>query len=531
MSLILLASLALKPTPPEPVEPPLEQVEDRYPGFEPYALPTESDPFHLILHSPEGRTAPTEDCDVDLCRSMVTMINGAQDTVDFALYGVRGQPAIVNALIDAQARGVTVRGVFDRTVDGRNYYTDSDLLSDTLGTVHDDLATDRRSAAARTKENRDPSSSRCFRPHPEGFEGPKQCLGYDLGDSCLIAVHASRETLDFEGEIMHNKFVVVDGTYLWMGSTNASDSGTGGYNANVVGVWHSPQLAEWYTAEFDEMYSGVFHNDKAARGRMRTQLDNGKVTAQVYFSPQDKPLTRAVRPLIQNARERIDISVFFLTNKYVTGDLIEAHQRGVQVRIIMDATGAKNGYTKHELLRAAGIPVKVEDWGGKMHMKSMAVDSRHVVLGSMNWTAAGEGGNDENTIVVNSPAHAHAYHDFFEDLWGGIPDRWLEENPNPESLDSPPSCTDGSDNDFDRLRDDQDPGCTDAPPPMPPLPPYAVVPKADGYDLVKGEEDVFGKRTFYQPDHPLYPSIRMGKRDTWLCSVNQAWDEGYRPPN
>jgi hypothetical protein len=64
-------------------------------------------------------------------------------------------------------------------------------------------------------------------------------------------------------------------------------------------------------------------------------------------------------------------------------------------------------------------------------------------------------------------------------LWDSIDDRWLQENPDPESRDSGTSCCDGSDNDFDGLVDDDDPGCGDDPPPLHPLPPWRIVPKGD----------------------------------------------------
>ena len=82
--------------------------------------------------------------------------------------------------------------------------------------------------------------------------------------------------------------------------------------------------------------------------------------------------------------------------------------------MIVDATSAQNGYTKHEVLRTAGISVKVEDWGGKMHMKSAVIDGRWVIAGSMNWTGAGDRTNDENTLVIDSPRHARQYTQFYK---------------------------------------------------------------------------------------------------------------------
>jgi phosphatidylserine/phosphatidylglycerophosphate/cardiolipin synthase-like enzyme len=257
-----------------------------------------------------------------------------------------------------------------------------------------------------------------------------------------------------------------------------SDSGTGGYNANLVTVVESKVLAGWYTEEFEQMYvQGRYHGRKPKpKGDKKVTLPDAEL--EVYFSPQESPISSRLRPIIRGAKDHIDIAVFFLTHKHIVGDLIDAYRRGVRVRVIIDATGAKNGYTKHELLRAAGIAVKVENWGGKMHMKSAVIDSETVITGSMNWTSAGDSKNDENTIIVRSPKLAKQYEAYFETIWASIPDQWLTANPDPESKDSSTACTDRVDNDFDHLADAEDPGCGESPPPLPPLPPWKIAPKA-----------------------------------------------------
>ena len=108
-----------------------------------------------------------------------------------------------------------------------------------------------------------------------------------------------------------------------------------------------------------------------------------------------------------------------------------------------------------------------------------AIDGEVVITGSMNWTSAGTRDNDENTIVIHSPAIAQQYHDHFDGMWGHIDDKWLEGRPDPESKDSTTACSDGSDNDFDKSKDGEDPGCGDNPPPLPELPPYRLEPKGD----------------------------------------------------
>lgn len=446
----------------------------------------------LLLHDPSDRSTPSEACEVELCTSLLALIEGAQTSVDFAIYGMRGQPQLLAALAAAKARGVRIRGVVDRDVEGANYYLDTDAMVAKLGDIRDDQKVDislEREQKQSERATKYASASTC--EGPEGFLGYVQCLAYDLGDRCLLAAHASRERLDggdggdgggeeagakVFNKIMHHKFFVVDGRSLWTGSTNVSDSGTGGYNANLALVIESPTVASWYTREFETMWAeGKYHQRKPKRERLRTTV--GDAELRLLFSPQDKAITAGVSPLLRGAKQRIDIAVFFLTHKAITKDLIDAHNRGVEVRVILDATAAKNGYTKHELLRAAGIPVKVEVWGGKMHMKSAAIDGKYLIAGSMNWTSAGEWDNDENTLLIRSPALAGQYHEFFDQLWAGIPERWATANPDPESRESGSACTDGFDNDYDGKADAADPGCGPNPPPLPELPPHWIVPK------------------------------------------------------
>ena len=487
-----------------------------------------ADPVRVHVNDPTAYDRPLNQCTIPHCTELLAMIRGAKESLDIAIYGIRNQSQIYQAILEARSRGVRVRVIVDKDIDDKNYYSSTPKMEADLG----DLVIDDYQCDVRTKATRkpfDPDKSRC--EAPDGFKGPPQCLGYDLGDRCLIGVHATEEDLEFQGEIMHNKFVVADGRVVWTGSTNISDSCSGGYNANVVAVIEHPEVARWYVEEFEQMYvHGRFHNEKIATGeRRRVQIDED-LALEVFFSPQDEPMSRAVRPLLQNAKARIDIPVFYLTEKGVAGDLIAAHLRGVKVRVLLDATSATNGYSKHEVLRAAGIPVKVEDWGGKMHMKSAVIDSRVTIVGSMNWTSAGTRSNDENTVVIYSRRIAKQFEADFDRLWASVPDKWLVGRPGAESVDSPVACKDGFDNDYNHLADDKDPRCKAGGPPLPELPPHQIVPKADGHGLVKGVVLEGGRRIFYTPQSPLYGEIVVDPNEggQWFCSEGHAWDAGFR---
>jgi phosphatidylserine/phosphatidylglycerophosphate/cardiolipin synthase-like enzyme len=484
-----------------------------------------ADPVQLFLNDPVGRRCPMDQCTDDICKSLLTTIQGAKTSIDFAVYGFRDQTEVIAALEAAKQRGVRIRGVVDLDEAGVNYYADTEAVMQSIPGIKTDYEADRR---ARQAQRPFVGAEKCERP--TGFDGPLQCLGYDFGDRCLMAAHASDEEIDNAASIMHDKFFVVDNRFVWTGSTNVSGSCSGGYNANLVTLIDAPQVAAWYVQEFEQMYvHGRFHNEKQANGPYRAEFAQAGVSLDVLFSPQDKPITNAVRPLIQGATDRIDVAIFFLTHKWITKDLLDAHRRGVKVRVILDATAAKNGYTKHELLREAGIPVKVENWGGKMHMKSAVIDGKHVITGSMNWTSAGEGGNDENTVVLHSEKLAREYEVYFQKIWNSISDKWLVGGPDPESMDSAASCFDDVDNDYDHKTDIADDGCSETPPALPPLPPQRFVRKADGEGiLVKGVQTELGERLYFWPQHPAYSEVAMRGTDQWFCTDVDAKDAGFK---
>ncbi len=479
--------------------------------------------IHYIQPQTDG--AVSRACSTISCKVLLEQITTARRSIDFAIYGMRGQNEILDALVAAKQRGIRVRGIVDKTLNGVNYYDDTEELIRRVGSVKDDQAADNRIYKSRKPFNWKPTCAR-----PRGFKGPLQCLGYELNrDSCLLTAHASRETYGYNA-IMHHKFFVVDDEWVWTGSANLSDTGTGGYNANAVVEMQSPEIARVYSAEFNQMFEkDKFHILKKHLDQKIEVPLIGSGSLEVLFSPQQKPMRRVIK-LLSEAHQSIDVAIFFLTHKEVTRQLIKAHRRGVNVRIILDATAAKNGYTKHEILREAGVPVKVENWGGKMHMKAAAIDTFTLILGSMNWTSAGARDNDENTVIVQSERYAGPFVSNFNNLWTSIPDRWLRGNPDPESKMSIGSCIDNIDNDFDKNVDGVDQGCSLNPPALPKLPPFRIVPKKEGYGLIKGNISSSGKKIYHVPGGKYYAKTEIStwRGEKWFCSPADAKEAGWR---
>ncbi len=260
---------------------------------------------------------------------------------------------------------------------------------------------------------------------------------------------------DDDDRIMHNKFFVIDGRWVWTGSTNISRPEIDAeYYGDVSVLIDNTQLAGIYTTEFLEMYNGEFHTDKEddTTHVLTTLSDGTKIKS--YFAPTDDAETNAIVAAINLANTKVNMRTFFLTSTTIVNALKAAKDRGATVRVILDAASAHNVYSLHASLRSYGISVKVENWGGTEHCKAFSVDGYIVVLGSQNFTGSGNTSSDENTLYIENRPMATAFDTAFNTAWNSISNTWLTADPDPESSDSPGSLTDLTDNDHDNLTDE-----------------------------------------------------------------------------
>lgn len=349
---------------------------------------------------------PNNKCTTIGCTTLKEEINNAKETIDFAIYGINNQPEIINALINAHKRGVKIRWVCDYDKKLNNYYPDTLKLQKELPNFTSD----------KEYEQNNPSA------------------------------------------IMHNKFFIFDNKKVWTGSANITSTDLSEFNANYAVLINSQEIAQIYKQEFEQMYKGYFHKDKINKTKNIVNLSN-TTKIKVLFSPQDNIINNEIIPLINNAKEYIYISIFFITHKEVQQALINAHNKGVEIKIINDATNAHSKHTIHKTLRNAGIKVKTENYAGKMHSKTMIIDNEISVIGSLNYTKSGNNKNDENVLVIYNKEIAKYLQSTFMHLWNKIPEKYEIIDPSAESLESIGSCFDGIDNDFDNKIDNEDSGC------------------------------------------------------------------------
>lgn len=359
-----------------------------------YPLAISNGYMKMYLTDLTSTLKPDNKCKSMVCQELMQLINSAQTSIDIALYGWGQVPNIYNALEKAKLRGVKIRIVYDISKD--NYYPETKLLLK--------LADEK------------------------------------IGDNPQI--------------LMHNKFFIIDNTKLLTGSMNFAPTGLSGFNSNCVFSINSPEIAQIYKTEFEQMLNEKFHGNKTKLQSKTIKLNGAKITP--LFSPKDKVITNNVIPLINNAKHYIYIPAFIITHDEFSNALIRAHKRNVTIKIIADAASSVNARSKLKQLRKAGIPVKIENYAGKMHSKTIIIDDKYLIAGSMNFSNSGENKNDENCLIIESERFARYYREFFEYLWNKIP---YKQYVRAEGKDSIGSCSDGIDNNYDGKIDMQDEAC------------------------------------------------------------------------
>jgi phosphatidylserine/phosphatidylglycerophosphate/cardiolipin synthase-like enzyme len=135
------------------------------------------------------------------------------------------------------------------------------------------------------------------------------------------------------------------------------------------------------------------------------------------FSPGGSSLL-VVLKAITSAKSTLLVACYEFTSRDIAAALESAAHRGVKVRIVADFKTAHDRYSQIPILKAAGIPIRLDSRYAIHHHKFMVIDSVSVETGSFNYTTAAIEHNAENALVLwNVPPIATRYTTEFERLW------------------------------------------------------------------------------------------------------------------
>jgi phosphatidylserine/phosphatidylglycerophosphate/cardiolipin synthase-like enzyme len=216
--------------------------------------------------------------------------------------------------------------------------------------------------------------------------------------------------------LMHDKFMVIDQSEVWMGSMNFTDSGSYDDNNNLFHI-RSTKMAQNYTKEFEEMFNDNMFGPNVVAETPFPNLTIDKTDVNTYFSPDDGVLNALV-PLLDSAEE----SVYFLAYSFTSnelGDIVrQKDEDGLDVKGVMDAEQVvSNQGTEYDLFKQADMNVRLDGNEGLMHHKVFVIDGKIVAFGSYNFSKSAEENNDENLIIVHSEPIAQQFIEEFYRVW------------------------------------------------------------------------------------------------------------------
>ncbi|NDJ62458.1 MAG: DUF1669 domain-containing protein, partial [Chloroflexi bacterium] len=271
-------------------------------------------------------TAPTGSSDestytAGIDTQLAAAIDGATGTIDVAAYELNNE-RITEALLDAHARGVTVRVVTD----------------DEAG-VEDEEATISQLSAA----------------------------GIPVVD-------------DDRSALMHNKFVIIDSTVVWTGSWNFTINGTYRNNNNAIALRSSRAVASFQT-EFDEMFTDGEFGPRSSADTPNPSFTQDGTPIRVVFAPEDE-VTAVLAEVIGGATSSIRFMAFSFTLDDLRDLIIQRAAAGVEVEGIFDRLGSRRDFSEMIPFVCAGLSMREDGNPFILHHKVFIIDDDTVLTGS-----------------------------------------------------------------------------------------------------------------------------------------------------
>jgi cardiolipin synthase len=230
----------------------------------------------------------------------------------------------------------------------------------------------------------------------------------------------------------HRKSLIVDGEVAFTGGAGIADHWRG--NARGPDEWRDMQIRLEGPAVVP-LQTGFAHNWQQTTGAL--------LSGDAYYPVIDRRGPLAVQTLLSSpetgassvrtmyylsivcARESIAIAnPYFVPDPVAIETLIDARQRGVDVRIMVSGIRNDNWLARHNSVRlfgrllAAGI--EIQEFNRTMlHHKTMVVDGRWVTLGTANFDNRSFALNEESNVCVFDVALAERLHAIFADDLSG----------------------------------------------------------------------------------------------------------------
>lgn len=243
--------------------------------------------------------------------------------------------------------------------------------------------------------------------------------------------------------VQHNKIAVFDGKLLETGSYNWTAAADRQHYENALFFDDADRVAAYgtYWKWLWERSSAIDVNNPPAKPVLEPRADDA-LRRGADLPPAPLPSARRVRfngvelhaeafspwnaepsiiAALDAARVSIDVANFSFTSAPLRDALLRAKERGVSIRLALDANQFEYLKEMRELV-ALGFDVRLskgkDGRRGVQHNKLAVLDGKLVQTGSHNWTTNGHKNNYENILFLDAPDDVAAYAAYFERIWG-----------------------------------------------------------------------------------------------------------------
>lgn len=137
---------------------------------------------------------------------------------------------------------------------------------------------------------------------------------------------------------------------------------------------------------------------------------------EAFFAPHEDVASRIIHALT-HTRTRADLAVFTITDDRVSRAILDAHRRGVAIRIVSDNDKSADLGSDIDDLADQGVSVRIDRTPVHMHHKFAILDGQTLLNGSYNWTRSASRENHENLVISRDPALITAFQREFDHCW------------------------------------------------------------------------------------------------------------------
>ncbi len=142
-------------------------------------------------------------------------------------------------------------------------------------------------------------------------------------------------------------------------------------------------------------------------------------SVQVGFSPEGSA-RKLVLDTIAGAKHSIQILAYAFQAPDIAQALVDAENRGVDVRVVVDKKRNRGKASKAamDFVTRNGVELRTNDRFHIHHDKTIIVDGNTVETGSFNFAPSAETVNSENVVVIRDmPEVARQYLEHWQSRW------------------------------------------------------------------------------------------------------------------